>query len=244
MLLRRRTPIVPIPATVRPRIGRYGRRVGWGADERVRDMRRSYETAGLDIGDLAPDWTSQLRRWMDDAIVAQLVEPNWMVLATADRHGRPSARCVLLKGYDERGLLLFTNYNSRKGRDVAENPYAALVLPWVPLQRQVIAEGRVEQATAEESDAYFASRPWGSQIGAAVSPQSQLITSRDELDAAWTQLAARYPEGTPVPRPAHWGGLRVVPDAVEFWQGRRDRLHDRLRYRRTSDGWVVERLAP
>lgn len=207
-------------------------------------MRRSYESAGLDVADLAPDWVGQLRRWMDDAITADLVEPNWMVLATADGRGRPSARSVLLKGYDERGLLLFTNYLSRKGRDVTENPYAALVIPWVPLQRQVVAAGAVERATEAESDDYFATRPRGSQLGAAASPQSQVIESRDELDAGWRRLAEQYPEGTPVPRPAHWGGLRVVPETVEFWQGRRDRMHDRLRYRRTPDGWVVERLAP
>ncbi|MDQ6874890.1 MAG: pyridoxamine 5'-phosphate oxidase [Actinomycetota bacterium] len=207
-------------------------------------MRRSYERAGLDVADLAPDWVSQLRRWLDDAIAADLTEPNWMVLATADGRGRPSARCVLLKGFGERGVVLFTNYDSRKGRDVAQNPYASLVIPWVPLQRQVIVVGAVERTSAAESDEYFAGRPYGSQLGAAVSPQSAVVGSRADLDASWARLAQRYPEGSAVPRPANWGGLRVVPETVEFWQGRRDRLHDRLRFRRTDDRWVVERLAP
>jgi pyridoxamine 5'-phosphate oxidase len=202
--------------------------------DQVRDLRRSYENAGLDVTDLAPDWVAQLDLWMTDAIAAELVEPNWMVLATADAGGRPSSRCVLLKGYDERGLVLFTNYRSHKGRDLAENPYASLVVPWVPLQRQVIVAGPVERTGEAESDAYF-----------AASPQSQVVGSRAELDEAAARLADRYPDGTPVPRPAHWGGFRVVPETVEFWQGRRSRLHDRLRYRRETNGdWVVERLAP
>jgi len=207
-------------------------------------MRRSYESAGLDLPDLAPDWVAQIDRWMDDAVAADLVEPNWMVLATAGADGRPSARCVLLKGYDDRGLVLFTNYDSRKGREVTANPYASLVIPWVPLQRQVVVVGSVERTGAAESDEYFAVRPRGSQLGAAASPQSQVVASRADLDAAQARLAAEYPEGTPVPRPPHWGGLRVVPETVEFWQGRRDRMHDRLRYRRAAGGWVVERLAP
>ncbi len=212
--------------------------------DRLRDLRRSYESAGLDVADLAPDWVTQLHHWVTDAIAAELAEPNWMVLATADTTGRPSARCVLLKGYDERGLVLFTNYDSRKGRDVAANPYASLVIPWVPLQRQIVVTGEVERTSTAESDAYFASRPHGSQLGAVVSPQSRVIPSREEVDRPWAALAAEYPEGASVPRPEHWGGLRVVPETVEFWQGRRDRLHDRLRYRRSTDGWVVERLAP
>lgn len=210
----------------------------------MRDMRRSYEQAGLDEAELAADWVGQLRRWMDDAIAAELTEPNWMVLATADGRGRPSARCVLLKGYDERGVVLFTNYDSRKGREVAQNPYASLVIPWVPLQRQVIVVGTVERTSAAESDGYFASRPYGSQLGSAASPQSEVVGSRADLDAAWARLAQRYPQGTAVPRPPYWGGLRVVPETVEFWQGRRDRLHDRLRFRRADQRWVVERLAP
>jgi len=207
-------------------------------------MRQSYEVAGLDVADLAPDWPAQLDSWMEDAIAAGLTEPNWMVLATADTTGKPSARSVLLKGYDPRGLVLFTNYESRKGRDVAENPAASLVLPWIALQRQVVVVGAVERTSAAESDAYFAARPHGSQLGAAVSPQSQVIHGRDDLASAWAQLGKQYPEGTAVPRPPHWGGLRVVPETVEFWQGRKDRLHDRLLYRRAGEDWLVERLAP
>ena len=214
------------------------------ARERLAHMRRSYLSAGLDRSDLAPDWPTQLDRWMADAVAADLVEPNWMVLATADRAGRPSARCVLLKGYDSRGLVLFTNYESRKGRDVAENPVASLVIPWVPLARQVVVSGAVERTSAVESDAYFALRPRGSQLGAAASPQSQVIGDRHEIVDAWAELDLRYPEGTPVPRPEHWGGLRVVPETVEFWQGRTDRMHDRLRYRHSDADWIVERLAP
>jgi pyridoxamine 5'-phosphate oxidase len=213
-------------------------------DERVRDMRRSYERAGLDETDLAPDWVTQLRRWMDDAVDADLVEPNWIVLATADARGRPSARCVLLKGYDERGLVLYTNYSSRKGQEAEANPFASIVVPWVPLQRQVVVIGSIERASEAEADDYWAARPHGSRLGATASPQSTVVTSRAELDQRWAELAEQYPEGTPVPRPAHWGGLRVVPESVEFWQGRRNRLHDRLRFRLGADGWVVERLAP
>ena len=181
---------------------------------------------------------------MADALAADLVEPNWMVLATADATGQPSARCVLLKGYDSRGLVVFTNYESRKGRDIAENPAASLVIPWVPLQRQVVVIGSVERTSDAESDAYFASRPHGSQLGAIVSPQSRVIADREEIAGPWAVLAQRYPEGSAVPRPAQWGGLRVVPETVEFWQGRKDRLHDRLRYRRAAADWLLERLAP
>ncbi len=222
----------------------YGLGVESSPRERVRDLRQSYETAGLTTDMLAADWPSQLDRWMQDAMAAALVEPNWMVLATADSAGRPSARSVLLKGYDSRGLVLFTNYESRKGRDVAQNPAASLVIPWIALQRQVVVVGAVERTSEAESDAYFAIRPHGSKISAARSPQSQVIASRDELATAWDEMARQFPEGSAVPRPAHWGGLRVIPETVEFWQGRKDRLHDRLRYRRSGEDWIVERLAP
>jgi pyridoxamine 5'-phosphate oxidase len=211
---------------------------------RVADLRRAYTLGGLDERDLAPTWLAQLERWLGEALAADLVEPNAMVLATADREGRPSARTVLLKGLDERGLVLFTNLASRKGREALANPRAALVIPWLAVQRQVTVTGAVERVSAEESDAYFASRPRGSRLGALASPQSSVIADRAALERARDELAARFPEGTAVPRPGHWGGLRVVPDAVEFWQGRPDRLHDRLRFRRDGPGWVVERLAP
>ena len=169
-----------------------------------------------------------------------------MVLATADADGRPGARTVLLKGLDERGLVFFTNLRSRKGRELAENPRAALAFSWPSLQRQVVVDGTVEQVEAEESDAYWATRPRGSRLGALASPQSEPVSSREMLDSRWEQMAARHPEdGEPPPRPEWWGGLRVVPWQVELWQGRRDRLHDRLRYREAGPGhWVIERLAP
>jgi pyridoxamine 5'-phosphate oxidase len=208
-------------------------------------MRRAYTAAGLDAADLAPTWLEQFRRWLAEVVAAGLTEPNAMVLATASATGRPSARTVLLKAVDERGFGLYTNLESRKGREAGENPQAALVFPWIELQRQVIVGGAVERVDDAASDAYFASRPHGAKLGAVSSPQSQPIAARSVLDDARTELAARYPEGVAVPRPAHWGGLRVVPDEVEFWQGRPDRLHDRLRYRRAEDGaWKVERLAP
>ena len=167
-----------------------------------------------------------------------------MTLATATPDGRPSARMVLLKGVDARGFAFFTNYESRKGAELAANPRAALVFFWVQLERQVRVEGRVERLSAEESDAYFASRPEGSQLGAWASQQSAVLPDRGPLEARYEELRAQY-EGQEVPRPTFWGGFRVVPETVEFWQGRVNRLHDRLRYRRQDDGsWVIERLSP
>jgi len=211
----------------------------------VAAMRHSYEEAGLGESDLAPTWLEQFRAWMRDALTAELREANAMVVATADGSAAPSARFVLLKGLDERGFVFYTNLDSRKGRELAANPQAALVFPWYALQRQVTVRGGVERVSEEETDAYWVTRPWGSRIGAAASPQSIVVESREDLDARWDALAAQYPEGTDVPRPQHWGGLRVMPESVEFWQGRYNRMHDRLRYRRSDDGaWVVERLAP
>jgi pyridoxamine 5'-phosphate oxidase len=206
-------------------------------------LRRSYEREGLDERALAPTWHAQVERWLADALAAELLEPNAMVLATSDPDGRPSARTVLLKGVDERGFIFFTNLGSRKGREIDANPRAALVVPWLALQRQVVVAGSVERLGPAESDAYFASRPRGSQLGALASPQSQVIPGREVLERARDELAERLGDG-PVPRPEAWGGLRVVPDSVEFWQGRPDRLHDRLRFRRDGEAWVVERLAP
>lgn len=209
----------------------------------IAGFRREYSAAGLTEADLDPDPIVQFRRWFAVAIEEGLLEPTAMTLATVDAEGRPSARIVLLKGVDQRGFLFFTNYQSHKGRELAANPHVALVLYWDRLERQVRVTGRAQRAGEEESDAYFASRPRGSQLGAWVSPQSEVLTDRAELQALGIQIAARFGDG-PVPRPPAWGGVRVEPDAIEFWQGRRDRLHDRLRYRRIGDAWTVERLSP
>ena len=207
-------------------------------------MRRAYARAGLVESDLASDWPAQFAAWIADARDAGLTEPNAMVLATTTPDGRPSARTVLLKAFDERGFVFFTNLDSRKGREATANPAVALVFPWHDIERQVVVTGEALQVSEAEADAYFALRPRGSQLGALASPQSQVLPSRAPLEQARDELAARHPEGEPVPRPARWGGLRVEPDAVEFWQGREDRLHDRLRFRRDGGGWIVERLAP
>jgi pyridoxamine 5'-phosphate oxidase len=206
-------------------------------------MRRDYlASRGLDESDLAADWPTQFGRWLADAVSGELPEPNAMVFATADSAGRPSARTVLLKGYDARGFTLFTNYSSRKGTEAFINPYGSLVFSWVPLHRQVVVCGTVERVDRSETEAYFALRPRGAQLGAWASPQSTVISSRAELEEAWRERDAQFPDG--IPAPEHWGGLRVVPETVEFWQGRDSRLHDRLRFRRVDPGWVVERLAP
>lgn len=206
-------------------------------------MRRQYTAAGLDEVDLAPTWVEQLRTWLADAERHGILEPNAMVVATAGGDGAVSARTVLLKAADDEGLVFFTNYESHKGRQLAENPRAAIVFPWHALQRQVHVEGAVQRLADADSDRYWASRPRGSQIGSAASRQSRPLVSRAELEAAAAALESRY-EGADVPRPPHWGGFVVVPDSVEFWQGRSDRLHDRLRYRRSEDGWAVQRLWP
>jgi len=212
---------------------------------RVAQMRRSYESGGLAESDLAPTWLEQLGRWLADAEAAGLPEPNAMVLATADREGRPSARTVLLKGIDPRGLVLYTNLASRKGREARETGHGAIVFPWIALQRQVVVRGPIAEVDAAEADTYFASRPHGSRLGALASPQGHVIPSRAVLDESRAALEARYPPGSDVPRPSGWGGLRLAPETVEFWQGRPDRLHDRLHFRRTgAEAWVVERLAP
>jgi pyridoxamine 5'-phosphate oxidase len=205
---------------------------------------RGAMTDGLTEDDLLPDPIALVQRWLMDAQAAGVEQHDAMTLATATSDGRPSARAVLLKGIDQRGFAFFTNYESRKGRELDANPYAALVLLWIPLHRQVRVSGRVERLSAEESDAYFATRPRGSQLGAWASPQSRPLPDRGELEARWAALEQRY-AGLAVPRPAHWGGYRVDPDEIELWQGRANRLHDRFRYLRSPGGdWVHERLAP
>jgi pyridoxamine 5'-phosphate oxidase len=205
-------------------------------------MRRDYTAAPLLEEDLAPTWLEQFERWLGDA-VGEVDEPNAMILATADAQGRPSARTILLKAVDERGFVFFTNRRSRKGLEIAANPRAALVFPWLDARRQVVVEGAVEPVPEGESDAYFATRPREARISAHASPQSEVLESREALERRRDDASARFADD--VPRPEHWGGLRVVPEAVEFWQGRANRLHDRLRYRLDESGaWVVERLAP
>jgi pyridoxamine 5'-phosphate oxidase len=202
----------------------------------VAGMRRSYELAGLREDEAAATWLEQFDRWFHES--GGLREPNAMVVAT----NGPNARIVLLKGYDERGLVFFTDLSSAKGQEIEADPRVAIVFPWHEVERQIRVTGRAERLTDAEADAYFASRPRGSQLSAAASSQSAVIASRQELEAARAAIESAHPEN--VPRPERWGGYRVEPDAVEFWQGRPDRLHDRLRYRRDGDAWTVERLSP
>lgn len=210
---------------------------------KISDLRKSYERAELGEDASHANPFQQFDQWLHEAIQAEIPEPNAMTLATVASNLRPSTRVVLIKGYDQRGLVWYTNYESRKGQELAGNPYAALQFHWVELERVVRIEGRVEKASAEESDVYYASRPLDSRIGAWASPQSQVVDNRGVLVANAARYAAQYLLNPP--RPPHWGGYRLVPDRWEFWQGRRSRLHDRLRYTLDGDSrWVRERLAP
>ncbi|GHA84938.1 pyridoxine/pyridoxamine 5'-phosphate oxidase [Streptomyces tendae] len=209
-------------------------------------MRKQYRAEGLSETGLAATPVEQFARWFKQAATdGGLFEPNAMVVSTADAEGRPSSRTVLLKHFDEQGFVFYTNYDSRKARELDANPYVSLLFPWHPMARQVVVTGVARRTGRDETAAYFRTRPHGSQLGAWASAQSTVVAGRRALDAAYAELAARYPEGEQVPVPPHWGGFRVVPEAVEFWQGRENRLHDRLRYVAEGGGsWRVERLSP
>jgi pyridoxamine 5'-phosphate oxidase len=210
----------------------------------VEPMRHAPDEPGLSESIVADDPLVQFGRWMADVVAVPLPEPTAMVLATVSASGRPRARTVLLKAYDSSGFTFYTNRTSRKGSDLAEVPRACLLFPWHAIHRQVIIEGPVSALSAAESEPYFHSRPRGSQLGAWASRQSSVIGSRAVLDERYAELVRRWPEGTEVPMPDFWGGYRVTPEVVEFWQGRTNRMHDRLRYCRDGDKWVIERLAP
>jgi pyridoxamine 5'-phosphate oxidase len=210
----------------------------------IADLRKDYSLAGLTESDLARDPFRQFEKWFQEVEAAKITEPNAMTLATATRDGRASARTVLLKGFDGRGFVFYGNYESRKGRELESNPRATLLFPWIALERQVIIEGSVTRVSREEAEAYFHSRPLLSQLSAWASHQSAVISGRKVLEDAMKETEKKY-AGETVPLPPQWGGYRVAPETVEFWQGRRSRLHDRLRYRRAADGdWLVERLSP
>ena len=206
-------------------------------------LRRDYALATLDERDVDADPIRQFERWFADAAAARVPEPNAMTLSTATRDGVPSARIVLLKGVDANGFAFYTDYRSRKGAELAENPLAALTFLWKEIERQVRITGSVSRVSTQESDAYFRTRPLGSRVGAWASHQSAVLASREELEARVQDVIGRFPEGG-VPLPPHWGGFRVAPDEIEFWQGRPDRLHDRLLYRRGERGWEISRLSP
>ncbi len=208
-------------------------------------LRREYGDHGLDVPDLEAGPTEMFQRWFDETVAAGVHEPNAMVVTTVSAQGRPSARMVLLKGVDEQGFVFYTNYDSRKGHDLEANSAVSLLFPWHELQRQVRVEGTASRISREESEAYFRSRPRGSQLGAWASPQSQEVSSRTELDEQYAGVEERFADTEQVPLPPQWGGYRVRPETIEFWQGRKGRMHDRLVYRRAGEaGWQVVRLAP
>lgn len=210
----------------------------------IRDLRIEYTQAVLSEHEVNDNPFIQFESWMEEAIKSSVNEPNAMHLATISSTGRPAGRVVLLRGITQQGFVFFTNYDSKKGQDLATHPVAALTFFWPELERQIRIEGVVEQISAADSDAYFYSRPRGNRLGAWASPQSKVIDNRDELDRLSSVMLAKFPGDAPIPRPAHWGGYRVRPDSMEFWQGRASRLHDRIRYIKSTQGWLTERLAP
>ena len=211
-------------------------------DTKIAHLRQDYALRSLDEGDVDADPLLQFGKWLDDAIRAEALEPTAMNLSTVDARGRPAGRIMLLKGVDDRGFVFFTNYGSRKGRDLEAHPAAALTFLWKELERQVRVEGTIEKVDAAESDEYYLVRPLGSRIGAWASPQSEVVAGRAWLEKRVDEFAAKYGENPP--RPPHWGGYRVVPDCLEFWQGRQSRLHDRIAYRLENGKWTLGRLAP
>ncbi|MCP2729621.1 pyridoxamine 5'-phosphate oxidase [Limnofasciculus baicalensis] len=213
-------------------------------EKKIADLRKDYTLHGLSETDALPNPFTQFKIWFDQALSAQLSEPNAMSIATASLDGKPSVRMVLLKDYDERGFAFFTNYNSQKGQQLRENPWGAVAFWWAELERQVRIEGQVEQVSPEESDSYFQNRPRASQLGAWTSAQSEVINNREVLEQRLAKFQQEY-ENKEVPRPPHWGGFRVIPTIIEFWQGRPNRLHDRLIYKKQDNGsWIIQRLSP
>ncbi len=214
------------------------------SNETIQNLRQEYRSATLSEKEVAPDPISQFSKWFSEALASSLTEPNAMTLATATADGKPSARIMLLKGFEEKGFVFYTNYLSRKGQEITKNPVAALVFFWQELERQVRIEGILEKIDEKESEKYFHSRPRGSQIGAHASPQSREISGRDVLQKNLQQLEEKYKEGVEIPKPPHWGGYIVKPTFVEFWQGGQGRLHDRIAYRLENNHWNIIRLAP
>lgn len=211
--------------------------------EMIQNLRQDYKAAELSEKDVVKNPIAQFEKWFEDAVNAEIFEPNVMTLATVDKSARPNARIALLKGFDNDGFSFYTNYLSQKGKEIKKNPYACLVFFWAELERQVRIEGKIEKLDKETSEQYFNSRPQGSQIGAIASPQSQVIPNRDVLEQKVEELTQQY-EGKTIPKPAHWGGYIVKPTSIEFWQGRSSRLHDRIKYTFSNGSWKIERLAP